>query len=138
MKVKINTHGNPLPVSYGDWIDLKAAETVTLAPGEDYMISLGIAMEIPAGYEAHVVPRSSTFKNYGIILVNGVGIIDNEYCGDNDIWHFHALAFRETTIYKGDRIAQFRLFEHQPNFDFQTWDRLPGPNRGGFGSTGIR
>lgn len=137
MKIRINTHGNPLPEKHGDWIDLRAAETVTLKPWEDYLISLGVSMEIPEGYEAHLVPRSSTFKRHGILLVNGMGIIDNDYCGDDDVWGFHALAFRDTTINKGDRIAQFRITPKQPDFDFETWDKLPGPNRGGFGSTGV-
>lgn len=136
MKIRINTHNAQFPSSYGDWIDLHAAETVHLMPFQDYMISLGVSMELPEGYEAHVVPRSSTFKNYGILLVNGVGIIDHDYCGDNDIWRFHALAIQETTIHEGDRIAQFRIFKNQPEIDFETWDRLPNPDRGGFGSTG--
>lgn len=137
MKIRINTHGNPLPEQHGDWIDLKAAETVTLNAWEDYFISLGISMEIPEGYEAHLVPRSSTFKRHGILLVNGMGIIDNDYAGDNDVWQFHALACRDTTINKGDRIAQFRIMPKQPDIEFDAVQTLCNPDRGGFGSTGV-
>lgn len=137
-KIKVNTHGNKLPeaIENGDWIDLRSAETVTLDAGEYRMISLGISMKLPDGYEAHVLPRSSTFKKWGILLVNGMGIIDNSYCGSNDIWQFPALAMRKTTIHEGDRICQFRIVKKQPEIQFIEDDLEDNKNRGGFGSTG--
>lgn len=119
-----------------DWIDLRAAEDVTLKAGEFKLIPLGIAMELPEGYEAHVVPRSSTFKNFGILQTNSMGIIDETYCGDNDQWFFPALAMRDTEIHVNDRICQFRIMTHQPAFDFKETDVLGNKNRGGIGSTG--
>ena len=119
-----------------DWIDLRAAEDVTLKKGEFRLIPLGIAMELPKGYEAHVVPRSSTFKNFGIIQTNHMGVIDESYCGDNDQWIMPALAVRDTVIHTTDRICQFRIMENQPALDFQEVSHLDGEDRGGFGSTG--
>ncbi len=121
-----------------DWIDLRAAKEVELKAGEFKLIPLGIAMELPAGYEAHVVPRSSTFKNYGIIQTNSMGIIDETYCGDNDQWFFPAYALRDTVIHVNDRICQFRIMEHQPAFCFEAVDSLDHEDRGGHGSTGIQ
>lgn len=122
----------------GDWIDLRAAEDVTMNAGEFKMIPLGVAMELPPGYEAHVVPRSSTFKNFGIIQTNSPGIIDHSYCGDNDQWHFPAYALRQTTIHKGDRICQFRIVENQPELEFAIVEHLDNKDRGGLGSTGTK
>lgn len=119
-----------------DWIDLRAAEEVTMKAGEFKLIPLGIAMELPAGYEAHVVPRSSTFKNFGVIQTNSMGIIDETYCGDNDQWFFAAYALRDTKIEVNDRICQFRIMEHQPALDFSEAEVLGNENRGGHGSTG--
>jgi len=119
-----------------DWIDLRAAKEVEMKAGEFKLIPLGIAMELPAGYEAHVVPRSSTFKNYGIIQTNSMGIIDETYCGDNDQWFFPAYALRDTVIHINDRICQFRIMEHQPAFEFMVVDMLTNEDRGGHGSTG--
>ncbi len=119
-----------------DWIDLRAAEEVTLKQGEFKLIPLGVAMKLPEGYEAHVVPRSSTFKNFGVLQVNSMGIIDASYSGDNDQWFWPALAVRDTVIHVNDRICQFRIMENQPKIDFQEVDHLEGPDRGGFGSTG--
>ena len=121
-----------------DWIDLRSAEDVTLKKGEYRLISLGFALRLPDGYEAHLVPRSSTFKNFGIIQTNHMGVIDNSYSGDNDIWKMPVLAVRDTQIHKGDRICQFRIMEKQPEIIFEETDRLEGPDRGGFGTTGIR
>lgn len=120
----------------GDWIDLRAAETVELKAGEYAMIPLGIAMELPAGYEALVAPRSSTFHKYGVILVNSIGIIDESYCGNGDEWHFLAYAVRDTIIPKNERICQFRIIEHQPPVTFEIVETLGNPDRGGIGSTG--
>ncbi len=119
-----------------DWIDLRAAKDVELRAGEFKLIPLGVGMKLPAGYEAHVVPRSSTFKNYGIIQTNSQGVIDETYCGDNDQWFFPAYALRDTQIKKNDRICQFRIMEHQPAFSFVEVEHLLDKDRGGHGSTG--
>ena len=119
-----------------DWIDLRAAKDVQLKAGEFHLIPLGVAMELPKGYEAHIVPRSSTFKNFGIIQTNHMGIIDETYCGDNDQWFMPAYALRDTQIHVNDRICQFRIMEHQPELSFEETDVLLGKDRGGFGSTG--
>lgn len=119
-----------------DWIDLRAAEDVELKAGQFKLIPLGVAMELPEGYEAHVVPRSSTFKNFGIIQTNHMGVIDESYCGDNDQWFFPAYALRDTRIHAGDRICQFRIMEHQPRIRFEETENLNHEDRGGHGSTG--
>lgn len=119
-----------------DWIDLRAAKEVELKQGEFALIPLGVAMELPKGYEAHVVPRSSTFKNFGIIQTNSMGVIDETYCGDNDQWFFPALAMRDTVIEVNDRICQFRIFAHQPTLSFTETKTLGNNDRGGIGSTG--
>ncbi|MDE7017457.1 MAG: dUTP diphosphatase [Lachnospiraceae bacterium] len=119
-----------------DWIDLRAAENVILKQGEFKLIPLGVAMELPKGYEAHVVPRSSTFKNFGIIQTNHQGVIDCSYCGDNDQWFMPAYAIRDTEIHVNDRICQFRIMENQPKLQFDEVDTLGNDDRGGHGSTG--
>ena len=119
-----------------DWIDLRAAEDVALKAGEFKLIPLGVAMKLPQGYEAHIVPRSSTFKNFGIIQTNHYGIIDESYCGDNDQWYFPAYALRDTEIHVNDRICQFRIMEHQPELIFEETEVLGHADRGGHGSTG--
>ena len=121
-----------------DWIDLRAAESVDMKAGEFRLIPLGVAMELPAGYEAHIVPRSSTFKNFGIIQTNHQGVIDCSYCGDNDQWFMPAYALRDTHIEINDRICQFRIMENQPALVFDEVDSLSGQDRGGFGSTGVQ
>ncbi|MCM1136833.1 MAG: deoxyuridine 5'-triphosphate nucleotidohydrolase [Clostridium sp.] len=119
-----------------DWIDLRAAEDVSLKKGEYRLISLGVAMKLPKGYEAHIVPRSSTFKNFGIIQTNHQGVVDGSYCGDNDQWFMPVYAMRDTHISCNDRICQFRIVENQPKILFREVDSLDGQDRGGFGSTG--
>ena len=119
-----------------DWIDLRAAKEIELKKGEYALIPLGVAMELPKGYEAHVIPRSSTYKNFGILQTNSCGLIDESYCGDNDQWFFPALAVRDTVIHVNDRICQFRIMEHQPELEFEEVAELSGKNRGGFGTTG--
>ena len=119
-----------------DWIDLRAAEDVALKKGEFCLIPLGVAMELPKGYEAHVVPRSSTFKNFGIIQTNHCGIVDESYCGSNDWFYMPAYALRDTVIEVNDRICQFRIEKHQPVIEFDEVEKLSGKNRGGIGSTG--
>ena len=121
-----------------DWIDLRASETVELKAGDFKLIPLGVAMELPPGYEAHVVPRSSTFKTYGILQTNSCGVIDGSYCGDQDMWKMPVYATRDTTIQKGDRICQFRIMENQPEIVFQVTEFLENKDRGGFGTTGVR
>lgn len=120
----------------GDWIDLRSAEDVDLKAGEYRLLNLGVAMELPAGYEALVAPRSSTFGKYGILLGNSLGIIDESYKGDNDEWKFPAYATRDTHIDKNTRICQFRIIEHQPNVTLKKVEMLGNDNRGGIGSTG--
>ena len=119
-----------------DWIDLRAAEDVELKAGEFKLISLGVSMELPKGYEAHVVPRSSTFKTWGILQTNSMGIIDESYRSDSDIWKMPVYATRDTTIHKNDRICQFRIMKHQPTIEFEEVEHLEGEERGGFGSSG--
>ena len=119
-----------------DWIDLHAAETVTMRAGEYRLIPLGVAIALPEGYEAHIAPRSSTFKNYGILQTNSMGVVDCSYCGDGDQWFMPAYATRDVTIEKNARICQFRIMENQPRLTFTRVEKLEGPDRGGFGSTG--
>jgi len=119
-----------------DWIDLRAAEEVELKEGEFKLIPLGIAMQLPKGYEALMAPRSSTLKNFGITQTNSIGVIDETYCGDNDQWYFPAEAKRDTVIHVGDRICQFRIIEHQPQLHFEEVTSLGNEDRGGFGTTG--
>ena len=119
-----------------DWIDLRAAESMDLKAGEFKLIPLGVAMELPKGYEAHVVPRSSTFKNFGIIQTNHQGVIDSSYCGDNDQWFMPAYALRDTHIEVNDRVCQFRIMENQPALVFEETASLSNDDRGGIGSTG--
>ena len=125
-------------IAVGDWIDLRAAEDVEIKAGEYKMIPLGVAMELPQGYEALVAPRSSTFKKYGVLLVNSIGIIDESYKGDNDEWNFLAYAVRDTVIPKNERICQFRIIEHQPQIKLIEVETLGNADRGGIGSTGRR
>ena len=132
-------------ISKGNWIDLRSAETVELKKDEFYLIPLGVGMKLPNGYEAHVVPRSSTFKNFGIVQTNHMGVIDGGdrytgeggYCGDNDQWFFPALAMRDTIIHKNDRICQFRIVEQMPTIEFEEVIHLDTVDRGGIGSTGL-
>jgi len=121
-----------------DWIDLRAAEDVVMKKGEFRLISLGVAMELPKGYEAHIVPRSSTYKNFGIIQANSFGVIDESYCSNEDVWKFPAIALRDTEIHVNDRICQFRIMKHQPPIEFEEVEDLGNEVRGGFGSTGIK
>ncbi len=124
--------------SLGDWIDLRASEDIHLKAGEYRAIPLGVAMELPEGYEALVVPRSSTFNNWGVLQANSIGIIDETYCGDNDEWHFLVYATRDTVIRMNDRICQFRIIKHQPVIEFKETESLCNRDREGFGMTGIR
>ncbi len=125
-------------ISVGDLIDLRCAEDTVIKKGELKLIPLGVAMELPKGYEAHVYPRSSTYKKHKILLSNSVGIIDESYCGDNDQWCFPAYATEDTFIEKNTRICQFRIFEHQPTIEFEEVEVLGNSDRGGIGSTGTK
>jgi dUTP pyrophosphatase len=141
MKIKIKYFNDKLKrikkISIGDWIDLRAAETIVLKKDEFKLIPLGVAMELPQGYEAHIVPRSSTFKNFGIIQTNHMGIIDESYKGNNDQWFFPAYALRDTVINLNDRICQFRIMQKMPKIEFVEVENLNNKDRKGFGSTGI-
>lgn len=119
-----------------DWIDLRASEEVTLKQGEFALVPLGVAMELPKGYEAHIVPRSSTYKNFGVIQANHCGVVDGSYCGDNDMWRMPVVAMRDTQIHVNDRICQFRIMKNQPEILFEEVEHLEGKDRGGFGTTG--
>ena len=121
-----------------DWIDLRCAETVEIKKDEFKLIPLGIAIKLPEGYEAHIVPRSSTYKNFGIIQTNHMGVVDESYCGDGDQWYMPAYALRDTKIEKGERICQFRIMRHQPAINFEECETLGSPDRGGIGSTGTK
>lgn len=121
-----------------DWIDLRASEEVKFKSGDFKLVPLGIAMKLPDGYEAHIAPRSSTFKNFGVLQTNSVGVVDNSYSGDEDMWKMPCLAMRDTMIHKGDRICQFRIMQKQPVINFVEVKHLDATNRGGFGSTGIK
>lgn len=125
------------PQSKGDWIDIALPDDVDLKAGEYMEIPLGFAMELPVGYEALVIPRSSTFKRYGIIQANSVGLIDNDYCGDDDEWHFPAYALKDVHIGAGTRIAQFRIERKMDYVNLRSVEHLNNANRGGFGSTGV-
>lgn len=143
MEIKIKYHNGmeEWPIEKfekGDFIDLRAAETIELMPMEFRLISLGVSMQLPEGYHAELVPRSSTFKKYKILQTNSIGIIDNSYCGDNDIWKLPALAVSHTVITKGDRIAQFRIVKNSEPVRFEKVDTLGNADRGGFGSSGTR
>ena len=150
MKIKIKYFDNAKELNMiekGNWCDLYANKDMFIPEGEKMMIPLGVAMQLPEGYEAHVVPRSSTFKTWGIIQTNHIGIIDNSYCGDNDQWFYPAYCLEPkkfidnqygTLIRKGDKIAQFRIIEVQPKLEFEKVELLGNKDRGGFGSTGSK
>ena len=150
MKIKIKYFDNAKELNMiekGNWCDLYANKDMFIPEGEKVMIPLGVAMQLPEGYEAHLVPRSSTFKTWGIIQTNHIGIIDNSYCGDNDQWFYPVYCLEPknfidnqygTLIRKGDKIAQFRIIEVQPKLEFEKVELLGNKDRGGFGSTGSK
>lgn len=164
MKIKIKYFSKDYPrlekISKGDWVDLRVDKVkkiynvengvqsnsliasndlrnnLTFKQGQVIKFGLGVAMELPEGYEAEIRPRSSTFKHWGLIQTNSVGTIDNSYCGDNDEWQIEFIAMRDGSINRFDRVCQFRIWEKQPEFDFIEVDKLGNEDRGGFGSTG--
>ena len=140
--IKIKYHNPNLPkLEYidgkSDWIDLRASKDMWLDKGQWSLIPLGVSMKLPEGYEAHIVPRSSTFKHSGLIQTNHMGVIDESFCGDSDQWHMPVLATRDVHINEGDRICQFRIMKHQPRIMFDEVESLKAEARGGFGSTGM-
>lgn len=140
-ELKIKYLSDIKPIEFndnGNWIDLRSAETYNLNAGEFCKVHLGVAIELPKGYEAIVAPRSSTFVKWGIIQANSIGVIDESYCGDNDEWMLPVIAFRHTTIHKNDRICQFRIFKHHELDSMIRVKSLGNPDRNGFGSTGVQ
>ena len=142
MEILIKYH-NPVlervqSLKIGDWIDLRSAERVELKAGEFRLISLGVSMKLPEGYEAHIAPRSSSFSKWGFLQVNSVGVVDNSYSGTNDIWRLPVYATRDAVIEVNDRICQFRIMKRMPQVTFREVDALDETDRGGFGSTGVR
>lgn len=151
-QIKIKYHVKDIPklkkIDKGDWIDMYAAEDAMIREGEFKLISLGVSMKLPEGYEAHVVPRSSTFKTWGILQTNSMGIIDEAYCGENDIWKYPAfcpkgqkynsIGIKCAEIKKGDKICQFRIVKKQPKIEFEEVEFMEDADRGGFGSTGTK
>jgi dUTP pyrophosphatase len=123
-------------IEIGDWIDLRSAIDVKYKANEFNLIPLGIAMELPKGYEAHVIPRSSTIRDYGIIEANSMGLIDESYKGDNDQWFFPAYSLVEGEIKAGERICQFRIVKKMPQVEIVEVKTLGNKDRNGIGSTG--
>ena len=141
MEIKIKYHADITKIEQkenSDWVDLRAARNMYIPANSFKLIPLGISIELPKGYEAHIVPRSSTFKNFGIIQTNHCGVIDESYNGDNDKWFFPAYSFNGSTINKNDRICQFRIIKKQPKLNFNVVETLDNKSRGGFGSSGVK
>lgn len=124
-------------VGWGSWIDLYTYEDVTLKAGQREYISMGVAMQLPQGYEAILAPRSSTFKRYGLLQSNSIGVIDSTYNGDDDIWCMPVVATKDIYIPRGTRICQFRIQKEQPKIHFVAVSSLGNENRSGFGSSGV-
>ncbi len=141
VKLRIKYHNKEIEkLTYidgkSDWIDLRCAEETVFSTGDFKLVNLGISIALPEGYEALVVPRSSTFKTWGLLQTNSCGVIDETYCGDDDVWKWPAFATRDTVLHVNDRICQFRIIKHQPALIFEETGKLGGESRGGFGSTG--
>lgn len=141
--IKIKYHSDQIEkldyiAGKSDWIDLRSAEDVTLEAGEFHLINLGVSVQLPEGYEMIIAPRSSTYKNFGLIQTNSIGVVDESYCGDNDILRMPVKADRHTEIHVNDRVCQFRIMKHQPTIVFEEVEHLEGQDRGGFGTTGIK
>ena len=128
---------NPINrIVIGDWIDLESNTKVSYKAGDTVVIDFGVAMELPKGYEAHLLPRSSTFQNTGLLLTNSMGVIDNSFCGDNDFWGAKFYATKKGSVEKGQRLCHFRIMKNQPELHFKEVMSLGNADRGGYGSTG--
>lgn len=146
MKIKIKYFDGATKlkkISKGNWIDVYANKDIFVPVNDRAMVPLGFALELPQGWEGHLAPRSSTFKTWGIIQTNSVGVVDDTYIGDNDQWHMpvYCLKAKEengTWIKKGDKIGQFRIMEVMPEIEFEEVEFFNNIDRGGFGSTGSR
>jgi dUTP pyrophosphatase len=140
IKVKYHIEGMEKieKIEKGDWIDLRSSTEYKLKQGEFALIDLGVSIKLPSGYEAHLVPRSSTFKKYGILQVNSIGIIDESYCGENDRWMMPIYAVKDTIIEKNDRICQFRVMPKMEAVRIIEVKKMEDASRGGFGSTGVK
>ena len=138
-------------ITKGNWIDVYANKDVFVKCGERAMVPLGFALELPEGWEGHLAPRSSTFKTWGIIQTNSVGVVDDTYIGDNDQWHMPVYCLqgkdiesengeevKGTWIRKGDKIGQFRIMEVMPEIEFEEVESFGNKYRGGFGTTGTK
>lgn len=130
-------------ITKGNWIDVYAYQDTFVPEGERAMINLGFALELPKGWEGHLAPRSSTFKTWGVIQTNSVGVVDDTYIGDNDIWHMPVYCLQAkdengTWIKKGDKIGQFRIMEVMPEIEFEEVESFGNQDRGGFGTTGMK
>lgn len=138
-------------IEKGNWIDVYARKDVFVPEGERAMVPLGFALELPKGYEGHLAPRSSTFKTWGVIQTNSVGVVDDTYIGDNDEWMMPVYCLqgkneilrgtgknKGTLIHQGDKIGQFRIMESMPQIVFNEVESLENEDRGGFGTTGER
>ena len=134
-------------IQKGNWIDVYANRDIFVKEGERAMIPLGFALELPRGWEAHLAPRSSTFKTWGIIQTNSVGVVDDTYIGDNDQWHMPVFCLKGkdieneikgSWIRKGDKIGQFRIMEVMPEIQFEEVKSFGNEDRGGFGTTGTK
>ena len=140
MKIKILPTGKMPEFKNGDWIDCYTRFDYNLKFMENCPLRLGFTAELPHGYEAIVAARSSLTKNFGVMSINGIGIIDENYCGDSDEWLLPVICInpKGTTIPAGSRVAQFRIIKHQPFIIFNIVDKMNNKNRGGYGSTGIK
>jgi dUTP pyrophosphatase len=127
----------PVKSENGDWYDLKCGQAIVLKKGERVDIPMGVAMRLPKGYEAIVLPRSSTCRKLNIVMENSMGVIDNSYNGNEDIWRFRAYALEDTVIPYKARIAQFRIQKNQPKLQFRVVKSLSRKSRGGFGTSGL-
>lgn len=140
LNVDIVYHNPNMPklekIDKGDWIDLRASVGGAFKKGDFALIDLGVSMRLPDGYEAHIAPRSSTFKNWGIIQTNSIGVVDNSYSGTNDVWKMPCFFTRDTVIEPNDRICQFRIVKKMEPVFFTEVTELNSTDRGGFGSSG--
>lgn len=140
LNVDVIYHNPNMPklekIDKGDWIDLRASVGGSFKRGDFALIDLGVSMRLPDGYEAHIAPRSSTFKNWGIIQTNSIGVVDNSYSGTNDVWKMPCFFTRDTVIEPNDRICQFRIVKKMEPVFFTEVTELNSTDRGGFGSSG--